>query len=370
MAITTAVVLKDANLNGLIREDVMDQIHDISQVPLPFTDLVGSGTHDNPYFEWRTDKLAAPTTSGALEDGQDISLNNEKVGRRMGNHSEIRGKRVVVSTRANEVGTIGYNRELSYQISRRQTELRRDIEKTLLSNKASVVAASGTAGQMAGLGAWLCADTDIDGTDISSNPQNKKNVYRSTSGTTSGADGGWDATASNSLVAAATPASEDGFEAITETKIRDVVESIYTKGGEPSVLMCRPNIKRIISEYMFTSSARIATNINDAPSGAAEQRQAQGSVDLFITDFGTLRLMSNRLMGEYHTDTSESDIAYILDPSMLSVSYLQGYRSEPQDKTGLSEKRQITVDVSLCVKNWDALGAVADIDADAAMTYS
>ena len=39
--------LKDVNLDGLIHEDVMDTIFDVSRIPLPFTDLIGKDSHDN-----------------------------------------------------------------------------------------------------------------------------------------------------------------------------------------------------------------------------------------------------------------------------------------------------------------------------------
>ena len=42
--------LKNVNLDGLIHEDVMSQIWDISQIPLPFTERAGSGSHSNQYF--------------------------------------------------------------------------------------------------------------------------------------------------------------------------------------------------------------------------------------------------------------------------------------------------------------------------------
>ena len=44
--------LKSVQAGGLIREDVMDKIWDISKIPLPFTDMVGaSGKSKNSYKE-------------------------------------------------------------------------------------------------------------------------------------------------------------------------------------------------------------------------------------------------------------------------------------------------------------------------------
>ena len=43
--------LKAVGRGGLIREDVMSQIWDISKIPLPFTDMIGSETSKNAYKE-------------------------------------------------------------------------------------------------------------------------------------------------------------------------------------------------------------------------------------------------------------------------------------------------------------------------------
>ena len=115
--------LSQINLDGVINEDVMQSIFDISPVPLEFTQRAGTSSHDNTYFSWRLDKLQDPVITGQRIDGQETATgtaNDTKSGRRVGQHSEIRTKRVEVSTRAQEVDTIAYANELAYQISRRQ----------------------------------------------------------------------------------------------------------------------------------------------------------------------------------------------------------------------------------------------------------
>ena len=340
--------------DGLIREDVMNKIWDISKIPLVGTDMFGSSSHDNQFFEWTVDRLGDAVTDGQLIDGQVMTGDDSKTGRRMGNHSEIRGKVVQVSTRANQVNTIGFANALAYQVTERQKELRRDVEATIWANNASVRGTSAAAGVSAGLAAWLVNDTDIEGNATTGN------VFRATGG----ADGGWDDTVTDSLVAASTPGTS--AEAGTETKIRDVVQAVYEKGGNPSSACTTPAVKRLFSEYLFSSSARIASLIADG-GGAATEREGSGSVDVFLTDFGTLQLVPNRLQPAYDTG---NDIMFILDPSLISMSYLQGYRVEPLAKVGLSEIRQMTVDWSLCVKNWDGLGAVCDIDPALAFTFA
>ena len=354
--------LATVNLDGVIHEDVMSRIWDVSQIPLPFTNMIGSGSHDNQYFSWRVDKLQSQNFANAVVDGADASGTNDvKNGRRIGNHSQISDKEVYVSHRAQEVNTIGYANALAYQVTRRQQELRRDVEGMALLNNASVEGTDTVAGEAAGLAAWLTT-ADIDGNAAATN-----NVSRGVGG----ADGGWDATATDSLVAAATAGTP---EALTETKVRDVVQSVYEQGGGNGssfglTAMTTPAVKRKFSEYLFTSSARIASLIADG-GGSASEREGSGSVDVFLTDYGTLQLVPNRLQPSFGADPAvhDNDAMFIIDPSLLELSYLQGYRVDPLAKTGLSDKRQMSVDWSLCVKNWDGLGGIFDIDPTAAVT--
>ena len=46
---------------GLIREDVMDMVYNLDEgIPTPFTDMIRSGSHSNPYSEWTEDDLRRP----------------------------------------------------------------------------------------------------------------------------------------------------------------------------------------------------------------------------------------------------------------------------------------------------------------------
>jgi hypothetical protein len=84
--------LKGALKGGLIREDVMNKIWDISKIPLPFTDMIGSESSKQEYKEWTLDQLAAPNLNNAVVDGSDATGNDTKVGTRVGNHHQISTK--------------------------------------------------------------------------------------------------------------------------------------------------------------------------------------------------------------------------------------------------------------------------------------
>jgi len=117
--------LKAVAKGGLIREDVMNKIFDISRIPLPFTDMIGTDSSSNAYKEWTIDALGAPDVTNAVIDGADASTNDYAVGARMGNHHQIAQKTVQVSFRADSSNVIGRAKESAYQISRRQQEDRK-----------------------------------------------------------------------------------------------------------------------------------------------------------------------------------------------------------------------------------------------------
>ncbi len=123
---------------GVIREDVMNQIWDISNIPLPFTDMISKGTHSNRRVEFVEHELAAPATNNAVVDGADVSQNNTKVGTRIGNYTQISVKEVQVSHSAEAANSIGNMTSMSWQIKERQKELRRDVEAQMLTHQASV----------------------------------------------------------------------------------------------------------------------------------------------------------------------------------------------------------------------------------------
>lgn len=333
--------LKGVAKGGLIREDVMNKIWDISKIPLPFTDSIGSTDAKNSYKEWTTDELAAPDLTNAVIDGSDASGNDTATGARVGNHHQISDKVVRVSYRADASDTIGRQKELAYQIMRRQQELKRDVEAIVLSNQASVADdGSSTAGKAGGLPSWLAT-----------------NAYHGATGS----DGGFNT--STGLTVARTAGTA---RALTEALVRDTVESVYNEGGNPTKMMSTPAVIRKFSEYLFTSSARVASLMSDQGK-SSEAATALGSVNVFVTDFGTLTMIPNRLQQTY--GTAEADV-FIYDPEYLEMSYLKGYRTDTLAKTGLAENRHMSVDWSLIVNTEKAHGIIGDVDTTAAVTAS
>lgn len=321
---------------GAVREDVMDRIWDISNIPLPFTELCSKGTHTNRYMEWLTDKLAAPVQNNATIDGADTTGNNTKLGARQGNYTQTSVKEVQISQLAQAANSIGSMGKLSYQVSERQKELRRDVESQMLTHQASVAGdGTATAGISAGIGAQLKTHVKVGAT---------------------GAVGGFNTT--TGLFVAPTPGTK---RALSETLIRDTLQEVYESGGNTSILMARPVVIRKLSEYLFSDTARVATLTSDkAQKGDGGALTAYGSVNVFVTDFGqTIQMRDNRLQA---VDTAATSSVYLLDPEFLKQSFMSGYKIEELGKTGLSEKRLMSCSYSLAITNEESQGAILAID--------
>lgn len=319
---------------GVINESLMQKIWNISKIPLPFTDMVGSSTHDNAYASWVQDALQAQNLSNAAVDGQDVtSYNNVAPSPRVGNQSQISVKAVAVSQRAQGSNQVGGN-ALAYQLMMRQQELHRDVEGIALANQASVADnGDSVAGKVGGLGSWLVTNTSIGAT---------------------GSAGGY--STSTGLTVATTPGTK---RAGSEATLRGLLASVWTNGGNPTKVMSVPAVIKGLSEYMFTSTARIATLMSDAGQSKGAM-VAKGSVNVLVSDFGvTVELVANRLQG---VESAGQATLYILDPSLLELSYLQGYRVGELAKAGLADKRLMSVDWTLKVLQEKGLGGYFAID--------
>lgn len=336
MPTITHVAADAVTYGGVIREDVMEKIWDISNIPLPFTELCSKGTHTNRRVEFVVDELAAAATDNAVIEGADSAKANEKMGTRLGNYTQTATKEVKVTDQADSANSIGGMASLSYQIKERQKELRRDVEAQMLTHQASVAGdASTTAGISAGLGAQLKTNVSVGAT---------------------GAVGGFNTT--TGLFVAPTPGTK---RALSETLIRDILQQVYTAGGNTSTAMARPVVIRKLSEYLFGSTARVATLTSDkAQKGDGGALTAYGSVNVFVTDFGqTISLRDNRLQP---TDDTATSSMYFLDGAHLKQSFMEGYKVTPLAKSGLYEKRLMSCMYSMLVLNEKSQGAILAID--------
>lgn len=339
MALVTHTTLKAAVRGGLVPEDVMAKIWDISKIPLPMQDLIGDDSHKNEYAEWVRDELAAPNTANAMIDGADAPSDSNALPTRIGNHSQQAGKTVSASTRARDGATLNMGDAYAYQVMMRQQELKRDVDAILLFNQASLADSGVAAGTSAGLDAWLTTN-DSSGSGGSATGFNT----------------------STGIVAVAVPGTK---RALSEATIRDTCQTIYDAGGNPSILMGRTPVIRRLSAWMFSTSAQVATLMSDVKEKRAAAI-ATGAVNVFVTDFGiVLTMLANRLQPIEATATSA---VFIIDPEYLACSWLTRIHTFPLAKTGTADKGEMVGDFTLKVMNEKAHGVIRAVDEALAVT--
>lgn len=343
---------------GQLNEDVMQKIHDISPIDLPFSDMIGRSKGKQPYISWVEKALAAAAADNVVIEGADAGTTDTTTGRRVGTYHQLSDKVLRMADRSRYSDTIGTGDELAYQLMERQQELRRDVEARISSTLPAVAGNGSDEGdETAGIGAWIASDSSTNNSD-----RGATGADPALSGTTGGYPD--------------TEQTDGTARTLTETILKSMIQAAYNNGGNLTHAMGRPVVIGLISDYLFSSSARIATlqsqvaqsNRTMASSGNGAQGGgivAQGAVNIYVTNFGTVILTPNRFQPQTDTDASS---LYLIDKSLWKLSFLRGYTTDELAKTGSADNRQITVDFALISMNEEGNAVIADIDETAAMT--
>ena len=294
------------------REDLSDVIYNISPTDTPFLSSAAKTQSTAVLHEWQTDALAAASTSNAVIEGDEATLDAVTATTRLSNSCQIMDKTVVITGTQEAVDKAGRASELAYQIAKKAKELKRDMEAQITTNNAEVTGSATAAREMGSLGAWV-ATNDVMGT----------------SGT-SGSVGN--------------TARTDGTQrAFTEDLLKSVIKSVWNAGGNPTMIMVGPFNKQKLSGFTGNSTRF------DAGADAT----LYTSVDVYASDFGQLQVVPNRF--------SRDRDCYVLDMNYWGIAFLRDFSMHELSKTGDSEKRQLLVEATLESRNEAASGLVADL---------
>jgi hypothetical protein len=302
------------------REDLSDIIYNISPTDTPFMSSIGKTKATAVYHEWQVDSLAAASLSNAAVEGADATSATMGVTTRAGNRTQIFQKTVQIAGTLEAVDKAGRKSEKAYQLAKASSEVKRDMELTLLSNQVAAAGNSSTARTLGGLQAWLATNGDFG---------------------TSGVAG-----------ASGTTARTDGTDrTFTEAILKTVVKEVYTAGGNPKVLMVNPAHKQTVSAFAGIAAQRYMAPSNEATT-------IIGAADVYLSDFGTMSVVPNRFM---NATNACDETAFVIDPDMLAIAYLRPFATNELAKTGDSEKTQLICEATLEVKNEGAHGIIADL---------
>lgn len=307
-----------------IREDLSNVIYNISPEETPFMNNIGRGTAKNTYYEWQTDALAAATTANAYMSGDDIDsvgLSAVVPTVRVGNYVQISRKTVIVSGTEEAVDKAGRKKEMAYQLAKMSAELKRDMESICLANQGAVAGNTSTARKTGALAAWVKTNTNIA---VSGTP-GVDPVYTTTP----------------------TDVRTDGTQrAFTEAILKDVMQQVWTEGGDVSMLMVGPVNKQRVSGFAGIAEVRYDVKGN-------KPTTIIGAADIYVSDFGNISVVPNRFQRERD--------AWFIDPEQASLVFLRQFHTIELAKTGDAEKRAILVEWGLKVNTEKAHGLAADL---------
>jgi len=347
------------------REDLANFITMITRDETPFMSSIGSAKATAIYHEWQTDKLEVPGNS-TIGEGTDYiqpaaggGTGTPAVGNkfaesgpnrtRLGNYTQINGKTIAVSGTRRAVDQAGVADEYAYQLKKRGTELRRDVEHDMIHsfNVSGAVGVQNANARTAGgyqafindtatvnyLGGWQAPATQGDGTGkIKSN---------------------------------AAAAGQPAKGSLSLSEIDSVMQKIYEEGGKATKIMISPKLRRDFSDLMISDTG-VVRNID-------EKGKLRQSVDVYMSDFGDLMVVPNYIMGLTNavqfTQTNgttnlgaTTDVAnfsaLIYDPQWFAMATLRPLKEVDVGQQGDSTKGMMVEEATLEVRNPSGCGAI------------
>ena len=292
------------------REDLSNIIYNISPMQTPFMSSIGTRNVKNVVFDWQTEVLPTPSSSGELE-GFELSRSAATATVRESNVCMISKRDATVSGSQEVSDAAGKRSEMAHQLALMAKALKRDMEEALCQKNAKTTGNASTARKTGGFESWI-----------------ETNVSRGKNG--AGAGNG--------------AAPTDGTQrALTESLLKDVLQLSFENGGEPSLAICGPHNKQVISGFSGRSSARQMIDANTV----------EASVSIYSSDFGELQIVpSNR---------SRERSLLLVDPEYAKVAYLRNFQTVDIATIGDAETKMIVVEYGLEVSNEAAHGVVADL---------
>lgn len=293
------------------REDLTDQIYNISPTDTPFLGKMPTTKATAVKHEWQTDALAAAAANAQLE-GDDFGYSTPAATSRINNTCQISYKTVVVSKTQDAVNKAGRAREMVYQLMKRSKELRRDMEFILTGNQAPVTGTSTTARQLRSIDSWYAT-----------------NVARGAGGASGNA----------------TTAATDGTQRpLTESMLKNAIQTAWVAGGDVDLIMSGPFNKQVISSF----GGNVTRTDNNS-----DDKTLNTAIDIYISDFGSHSIVANRF-------SRDRDL-HCLTTELWAIAYLRAMNTVDIAATGDATKGAVVVEYTLEARNEAGSAIVADL---------
>ena len=284
-------------MNTSKKEDISDVISNISPTKTPFTSATSDEKIHNTLFQWQEDSLAAVNLSNAQVDGFDASETAPVATVMRSNYTQILSKTIKIAETTDAVTRYGRAKETAYQIMKASKEVKRDLEGIMLNGQSSAAGSTGAARNMASFQA-MCSPAFIH-----------------TGGSST---------------------------AMTEAQLLTALQTLYTNGVDPDILMIPPAESTAIAGYA-SAAGRYRTIPTEDRSAS---QKIVNVVDLYVSPFGEVKVVLNRF--QLATDY------LIFETAMWKQQVLRPWSRETLAKVGDSTRQMIVGEFSLKHKNFAA----------------
>lgn len=298
------------------REQLLDKIYQIDPTDTPFMSSAERLKATAKTVEWQTQLLTAASGTNKKIEGDPFVNTAVIPSVRVGARTQISWKVAEITKTQQAVNSAGRKSEMAFQMAQRMAELKRDMETSCTQNVASTAGNATTAAITGGFPTWLTS-----------------NVSRGAGGSSGGFTSGDTTVAVNGTQ-----------RPLTEDLVKAVMLSCRTNGGKPDTLMLGAFNRQVASA--FTGNA---TKFIDMTSN----KKINASVGVYVGDFGTLKIVDNLFQA--------SRTGFLIQTDMIGIAYLRPFETEDVAKIADSDRKSITVEYALVVKNQAAHGTIADL---------
>src|SRR5262245_52127168 len=265
------------------REDLSDTIDRIDPTDVPFYSNDDKRSARAVLTEWQVQELIA-AAKNAQPEGFDATFAAAKPTVRLGNYVQLAANSYIVSDTLDAVVTAGRERESTYQALLKGLEIKRDVEYSLVGNQIK------------------------KGTD-------PRELASFTTWITNGSVG---ATGTMPVGDGSTAPAGGTDRALTLALISDAMQQAYLDGGKPEIMMMPTSLKVAFSKLAYPAGGGQAVQ-NEYTMTSVKEAVIIGSVSIFLTDFGRLDVVVNRVM-----DAANPKAIFLIDKNYYDVATLPG----------------------------------------------
>lgn len=321
------------------REDLSDLIAVADQKSTPLVSAAKkSSAATNVLFSWQADSLDTPQLAGVMSNADAATFVNPAAARaRLYGRVQKMWRLPKVDDLAesvSDVAGVGTKKEMARAIAKGIKELGRDLEAVFCSDQDSQEqSAPSTPYLTRGLGSWINNSVQAD-------------------------------TATAVPAAYRTPAASISTATLantTDTVVQGLLQSIYEQTGKSKTftLLCGPMLKRAFTGF---TQVQFGTANTGAVVRTFNQNMTDNTieykVDVFIGDFGELRLVPSLFLRKDVSDAASLRSGFIVDMDGVSIRYNRRPRYKPLEDAGGGPRGIIDTIAALQVDNPLTHGAI------------